>query len=68
MLGSSGPIPRDTAILSLRYPISRDTFKGGWRSPKMVRYPAPLALSFTKTHPCDTPFCNISRDNCAISH
>ena len=24
----SGPISRDTAILSLRYPISRDTFQG----------------------------------------
>ena len=35
----SGPISRDTAILSLRYPISRDTFKGGQHSPKMVRYP-----------------------------
>ena len=25
----SGPISGDIAILSLRYPISRDTFKGG---------------------------------------
>ena len=31
----------------------------------MVRYPA-LALNFTRTHLCDTPFCNVSRDNCAI--
>ena len=35
----SGSISRDTAILSLRYPVSRT---------------------------CDTPFCNISRDSCAI--
>ena len=25
-------------------------------------------LSFTQTHLCDTPFCNISRDTCAIPH
>ena len=34
---------------------------------KMVRYP-PLVLSFTQAHLCDTPFCNILRDNCAIPH
>ena len=28
----------------------------------------PLVLSFTQGHLCDTPFCNVSRDNCAISH
>ena len=28
----------------------------------------PLVLSFTQAHLCDTPFCNISRDNCAIPH
>ena len=33
----------------------------------MVRYP-PLVLSFTQAHLCDTPFFNISRDNCAIPH
>ena len=33
----------------------------------MVRYPR-LVLSFTQAHLCDTPFCNISRDNCAIPH
>ena len=31
----------------------------------MVRYP-PLVLSFTQAHLCDTPWCNVSRDNCAI--
>ena len=35
----SGPISRDTAILSLRFPISRDTFSGRLGLPqKMVRY------------------------------
>ena len=33
----------------------------------MVRYPL-LALSFTQAHLCDTPFCNVSRDNSAIPH
>ena len=65
--GLSGPILCDIAILSLRYPISRDTFKGRLALPKMVRYP-PLVLSFTQAHRCDTPFCNLSRDNCAIPH
>ena len=36
-------------------------------SPQMVRYP-PLVLNFTQAHLCDTPFCNVSRDNCAIPH
>ena len=33
----------------------------------MVRYP-PLVLSFAQAHLCDTPFCYILRDNCAIPH
>ena len=33
----------------------------------LVRHP-PLALCFTQAHLCDTPFCNVSRDNCGISH
>ena len=41
--------------------------KGGQQSPKMVRYP-PIILSFAQAHLCDTPFCNVSRDNCAIRH
>ena len=61
----SGPISREIAMLSLRYPISRDTFQRGQHSPKMVRY-LPLVLNFTQTHLCDTPFCNVSCDNCAI--
>ena len=42
-------------------------FQGGWLSPKLVRYPR-LVLGFTQAHLCDTPFCNISRNNCAIPH
>ena len=42
-------------------------FQGGEHSRKMVRYP-PLVLNFAQRHPCDTPFCNVSRDNCAIPH
>ena len=44
--------------------------KGSQQSPKMVRYP-PLVLGFAQAHlcdTCDTPFCNVSRDNCAIPH
>ena len=63
----SGPISRDIAILSLRYPISRDTFSGRLALPQNGAIP-PLVLSFTQAHLCDTPFCNISRDNCAIPH
>ena len=64
----SGPISRDTAILLLRYPISRDTFQARSAVPqKRVRYP-PLVLSFAQAHLCDTPFCNVSRDYCAIPH
>ena len=67
LLNLSGPISRDTAILSLRYPVSRDTFSGRLALPQNGAIP-PLVLSFTKAHLCDTPFCNISRDNCAIPH
>ena len=59
----SGPISRDIAILSLRYPISRDTFSGRLALPQNCAIPR-----FTQAHLCDTPFCNISRDNCAIPH
>ena len=37
----------------------------GWF--RMVRYP-PLVLSFTQAHLCNTRFCNVSRDACAIPH
>ena len=36
-------------------------------SPKWCDTP-PLALSFTLAHLCDTPFCNVSRDSCAMPH
>ena len=51
--GLSGPISRDTGILSLRYPthIARDFFF--------------LALSFAQSHLCNSPFCNISCNSCA---
>ena len=41
----SGPISRDTAILSLRYPISRDTFSGRLALPQNGAIP-PLVLSY----------------------
>ena len=43
-------------------------FQGIMHSCKMVRYPPPRVLSFKQAHMCDTPFCSISRDNCAIHH
>ena len=69
----SGPISRDTAIL--RYcdtiaaipHIARYFLREVSASPKRCDTPR-LVLSFTQTHPCDTPFCNVSRDNCAIPH
>ena len=56
---------RDIAILSLRYPISHDTFSGRLTFPQNGAIPR-LALGFTQAHLYDTPFCYISRDNCAI--
>ena len=35
--------------------------------PEIVRC-SPLVLSFSEAYLCDTPFCNILRDNCAIPH
>ena len=55
------------AILSLRYPISRDTFQGRVALPQNGAIP-PLAITFTQAHLCDTPFCNVSRDTCVIPH
>ena len=48
-------------------PYRATLFQGGQHSPKMVRYPF-LALSFTQAHLCNTPFCYISCDSCAIPH
>ena len=62
----SGPISRDIAIVSLRYPLSRDTFSAIAAIPQQGAITPPLVPSFTQTYQCDTPFCNISRDTCAI--
>ena len=62
------PISRDVAILSLRYPISCDTFPGRLALPQNGAIHPPLVLSFTQAHLCDTPFCKISHDNCAVPH
>ena len=45
-------------------------FQEGWQLPEMVRCSpdAPPAPGFTQAHLCDTPFCNISCDSCAIPH
>ena len=44
--GLSGPISRDTAILSLRYPISRDTFSGRLALPQNGAMHPPLGTQF----------------------
>ena len=63
----SGPISRDIAIVSLRYPLSRDTFSAIPAIPQQGAIPPPPVPSFTQTYQCDARFCNISRDTCAIS-
>ena len=50
----SGPISRDTAILSLRYPISRDTFSGRLASPQNGAIPPPWYL-VSHRHICAIP-------------
>ena len=50
----SGPIPRDTAILSLRYPISRDTFSGRVALPQNGAIP-PLWHLVSHRHICAIP-------------
>ena len=58
----------DIAILSLRYPLLRDTFSGKLALPPKWRDAPPLILSF-HTDTCAIPhFCYVSRDNCAIPH
>ena len=44
-----------------------------WEFSLFGQFPRPaasqaLVLSFAQTHLCNTPFCNTSRDNCAILH
>ena len=50
--------------------IARYLFLGSYHSsrPKNSAMPPPLVLSFTQAHLCDTPFCYVSRDSCAIRH
>ena len=48
-------------------PFARYRFKGAQQLPPNCAIP-PLVRSFTQAHLCDTPFCNVSRDNCAIPH
>ena len=50
----SGPISRDTAILSLRYPISRDTFSGNLALPHNGAIPPPWYL-VSHRHICAIP-------------
>ena len=70
ILSLSGPISRDTADTIAAIPhIARYFLREVSTPPKMVRYPPfDNVLSFTQAHLCGTPFCNISRDNCAIPH
>ena len=51
----SGPISRDSAIVSLRYPLSRNTFSAIPAIPPQGAIP-PLVPCFTQTYQCDTPF------------
>ena len=60
----SGHISRNSAILSLRYPISDDAFVSTPQNGAIPR----LVLSFTLEHLCLTPFCNVSHDHCAMPH
>ena len=58
---------RSIAIVSLRYPLSRDTLSAIPAIPQQVAFPPLLVPCFTQTYQCDTPFCNFSRDTCAIA-
>ena len=60
-----GPISCDTVMLSLRYPISRDTFSGRLAFTQNCAIP-PLDLISHRHISAIPPFCNVSRDHCAI--
>ena len=63
----SGPVSQDIAIVyRCDTPISRDAFSGRLTAPPKWCDTLILVLSFTQAHLCDTPFCNISHDNCTI--
>ena len=66
--GLSGAIRHDIARLSLRCPISRNTFSGRLAAPQNVAITPALVLSSTQALLCDIPCYNIWRDNCAIPH
>ena len=63
----SGPISRDITILSLRYPMLRDTFSGRSVAPQSGAIPRSWYL-VSHRNLCDISFCNISCDKCAIHH
>ena len=50
----SGPISRDIAILSLRYPISRDTFSRRLAFPQNGVTPRPCCF-VSRRHTCEIP-------------
>ena len=60
------PLVAPYPIVSLRCPLSRDTFSAIAAIPQEGAIPPALVPSFTQTYQFDTPFCNISRDTCAI--
>ena len=62
-------IARDCDTIAAIPHIARCSFREVSSSPKWCDTP-PLVLSSThcQAHLCDTPFCNISRDNCATPH
>ena len=64
--GLSGRISRNIAILSLRYPYRVILLREACNLPNCCDSP-PLVPGLTQAHLCDTPFCNMSYDTCAIS-
>ena len=63
----SGPISRDITIPSLRQPMPCDTFSVSLALPQQGAVPPPSVLHLQR-YLRDTPFCNISRDRCALRH
>ena len=66
----AGPISRDITIHHTIAVTPHITlyFLREVSAPQNGAIAPPLVLSLTQAHLCDTPFCNISRDNCAIPH
>ena len=61
----SGPISRDIAVVSLHYPLLRDTFSAIPAIPQQGAIPH-LVPSFKQTYQSDTPSFNISHDTRAM--